>query len=227
MSLTTLLISAFAMGILGSGHCVSMCGGIASLAGYVTAGTSTVSKSWRIFCFNFGRLTSYTLIALLLSTLIHSFEDLIGMHFIGKSFEILAGILLCSIGLYLAGWWKGIRIIERQGHRVWQLLMPLAKRFLPIKNPSHAFIVGIFWGWLPCGLLYSALSLSLLATQPWQSTLTMVAFGLGTLPSMLLAGHLSAQLKEWTQNPLVRTSLGIIFITFGAWSTFSTFTYAI
>lgn len=223
MNLSMLIGSAFLMGILGSGHCAGMCGGIAALAGYATNTSRAGSQFSCILCFNLGRLFSYTSFAVCISLAIRSFEQLTGFNQIGTAFEILAASLLCITGIHLTGWFKSLHFIERQGQRFWKKVMPIAQKLLPIKSYYHAFLLGILWGWLPCGLLYSALSFSALSPSPIYAGLTMFSFGLGTLPSMLTAGYFSSKLTQWIKNQRVRTSLGLGFLCMGGWSTFRIF----
>lgn len=219
MTLTTLLISAFLMGIFGSGHCLGMCGGIASLAGYTTSSEkSALNNSVRILLFNSGRISSYVAIAILLSTLLKSMASIDGLHWLGNAFQILAAFLLILTGLHLAGWLKVLDFIERKGQPIWKAIMPFAQKFIPITHYHHAFFLGIFWGWLPCGLLYSALSFSALAPTPLQSGLAMLCFGLGTLPSMFSIAQISSVLKNWLQKKIVRMLLGSSFLGMGSWT---------
>ena len=93
------------------------------------------------------------------------------------------------LGLYLTGRWETAIIkIENIGSVLWRRIEPLAKKFIPIRSISHALIAGILWGWLTCGLVYSALFLAMSANSISQGALIMWSFGIGTLPVLLGLG---------------------------------------
>jgi len=75
--------------------------------------------------------------------------------------------------------------------------------------------LGALWGWLPCGLVYSALASSLSAGSAARGALMMLAFGLGTLPNLLLAGIVLARLNEFVRRPAVRIFSGLLVLGFG------------
>ena len=92
--------------------------------------------------------------------------------------------------------------IENIGAVLWRRIEPLAKKFIPIRSISHALIAGILWGWLPCGLVYSALFLAMSANSISQGALIMWSFGIGTLPVLLGLGYVSTNFiahlkKQW------------------------------
>ena len=73
----------------------------------------------------------------------------------------------------------------------------------------------MLWGWLPCGLVYSALATALSSGSPQRGALLMLAFGLGTLPNLLLAGIVLARLNEFVRRPAVRVISGVLVMGFG------------
>ena len=80
---------------------------------------------------------------------------------------------------------------------------------------AQAFPLGLLWGWLPCGLVYSALVTALASGSAASGALMMLAFGLGTLPNLLLAGLLAARLKAYAAKPAVRLIAGLVVLGFG------------
>ena len=94
-------------------------------------------------------------------------------------------------------------------------LEPYGRQLLPVKKPIQALAVGAIWGWLPCGLVYSALVWSLASGGAWQGAAFMTAFGLGTLPALLLMGVAAQWLAKFTQNIKTRTTFGLVMIVFG------------
>ena len=79
------------------------------------------------------------------------------------------------------------------GTWLWRRIQPLTRRLLPADTLPRALGLGLLWGWLPCGLVYGILLTALLAGDPLSGAAVMVAFGLGTLPNLLLAGLACAQ----------------------------------
>jgi sulfite exporter TauE/SafE len=71
------------------------------------------------------------------------------------------------------------------------------------------------WGWLPCGLVYSALTTALTAGSAARGGLLMLAFGLGTLPNLLLAGMVLARVNEFVRRPVIRIGSGLLVLCFG------------
>ena len=120
------------------------------------------------------------------------------------------------LGLYLAGWWpNAILKIEYAGQLIWKLLEPIARKFIPVQSPWQALAAGLLWGWIPCGLVYTALLWALAAHSATQGAFIMASFGLGTLPVMLGIGFFSAHLLPYMQKQWLRSSTGIVMIAFG------------
>jgi sulfite exporter TauE/SafE len=94
--------------------------------------------------------------------------------------KLVTGGFMIALGLYLAGWWPGLTALERLGGKLWVRIEPLGRRFLPVNHPLKALALGLVWGWLPCGLVYSALAWSLASGDAVQGAALMLAFGLGT-----------------------------------------------
>ena len=106
--------------------------------------------------------------------------------------------------------------LERLGGHFWRLIEPVGRRFLPVESPAQAFGMGLFWGWLPCGLVYSTLALAAISADAVQSSLLMLAFGVGTLPMLLAMGSVAEKLSYLTRSRMTRYTAGILLIAFGA-----------
>lgn len=210
--------SAFLIGLLGSTHCLGMCGGIsASLSMALPVGRGfRVRQTLMLLAFNGGRIGSYTLIAALVAVL--STSAAAQWNELAPVLRTLAGILLILMGLSMAQWWQGIRHIERIGAPVWARLSPLTRRFLPVRNGWQAVALGGLWGWLPCGLVYSTLGWAALQPSVGSAAATMAFFGLGTLPSMLATGYAATWVRRLQGQKRIRQLTGILLIAFGLWT---------
>ena len=118
----------------------------------------------------------------------------------------------------MAGWWRGLAGVERAGGwLLWRHLQPLGRRLLPVAGPRHAFQLGLLWGWLPCGLVYSVLIWAISAGSATGGALLMLSFGIGTLPALLAMGSFAAVLSRWVRRPLVRHLAGALIVLMGLW----------
>lgn len=216
-----ILVSAFMLGLLGSGHCIGMCGGLSSALGLNTQPlkknqtTSGPLIDKHILAYNIGRITSYTLAGLIIGSLGFLLSQQLSALII---LRYMAAIMLILMGLYLGKWFNGIIYAEKLGKYLWPFIQPLSARFIPIRSTKDALFVGMIWGWLPCGLVYSALIWASLESSVTGSGLIMLCFGLGTLPAMLATGMFAQQLNHFIKRPWFRQVSGSLMISFGIWS---------
>lgn len=210
--------AAIIVGLLGSSHCLGMCGGIVSALNMgIADGPGSRPKSLLVyqFAYNTGRISSYVLVGFAAGSL---GAGLAGIGVSPLAGRLVAAAFMIALGLYLANWWRGLALLERLGAVLWRRIQPLGKRLLPIGNPWQAFLLGGLWGWLPCGLVYAVVAWSLTTGNALDAALLMFGFGLGTLPAMLLAGNAFNYLKEWVKAPVIRRSAGIAIMAFGVYS---------
>jgi sulfite exporter TauE/SafE len=210
--------AALIVGLLGSTHCLGMCGGIVAALNMGIADDLSkrpVSLLGYQLAYNAGRICSYVLVGFLAGTLGASLAELGVSPVVGK---LVAAAFMIALGLYLANWWRGLVVLERLGSHLWRHIQPLAQRLFPIQSPFQAFLLGGLWGWLPCGLVYAVVAWSLTTSNSIDGAMLMLGFGLGTLPAMLLAGNTFSYLKEWVKAPVIRTSAGILIMAFGIYS---------
>lgn len=206
------LLSAFVVGLLGGVHCVGMCGGI---VGALSFGLPPDRNLPILLAYNVGRISSYTLAGALMGALGFYFSGLLPVQLAQRVLLTFAGLFLILMGLYLAGWWNALSRVERAGGLLWRRIEPLGRGLLPVRSVRHALLLGLLWGWLPCGLVYSALVWTVSAGGAVEGAMLMLAFGLGTLPNLLLMGVAAAQLTRWARQPLVRALAGALVILFG------------
>lgn len=212
------LLSALLVGLFGGVHCVGMCGGI---VGALTLGVSPVWRHGVVsmlpyhLAYNLGRIASYTLAGALAGGLSGALFELTSVHQAQLVLQLFAGLFMVALGLYLAGWWRGLARIERAGGVFWRRLEPLGRRFLPVTSPAQAFGVGLVWGWLPCGLVYSVLVWALASGSALDGALLLLSFGIGTLPTLLLMGVAAARIGRFVHRPWPRRIAGGLVMLFG------------
>jgi len=209
-----IFLSLLTLGLVSGAHCIGMCGGIMG-ALTMAIPAQAKSKRWLILvAYNVGRILSYGLLGLLAGMFAEQFSALGG----GTILRILAGILLITMGLYLADWWRGLTKLETLGRYLWVYIQPLGKRLMPVDTIPKALLLGALWGWLPCGLVYAALAMSMTQPAPLLAASAMLAFGVGTLPAVLAAGVVAQQLTRILQQRQVRMGLALVVIGFGVWT---------
>jgi hypothetical protein len=207
--------TAFVAGVLGSTHCVAMCGGLAAALGAQRHGTSRA----RPLLYQLGRVTSYGTAG----AIVVSLGTVTGFAFeASKWSEVLrlgTALIVVLIGLNIAlgsrlrGPW--LRAPERWGALVWRRIAPLASR-LPTQPALRVLTLGLLWGWLPCGLVYSVLLAAAFAGSALAGGATMIAFGLGTLPAMLGLSYASGRFTP--PGATLARLLGSVIVACGLWT---------
>lgn len=224
------LLPAFLLGVFGSVHCIGMCGGIVgalssaaprALPSRPVIAIRTVpamAELSRVLCYNLGRLSSYALAGALAGGIAAGVlrgADVLGWLLpLQRAAYVAANLMLLLLGLYLTQWWSALARIERIGQGLWSLLRPLALRFIPVDTPARALALGALWGWLPCGMVYGVLLNAMLAGTAGAGALTMLAFGMGTLPVLLGAGLSGARLRQLAARAGWRRAAGLLVLGF-------------
>jgi sulfite exporter TauE/SafE len=176
-------IAAFMLALLGGLHCAGMCGGF--IGALQVNRPASVPAARLAAGYHLGRVTSYTLAGALVGLIggqLYAADVLpvqIGLLLLGSA-------MLLVIGASLLGRSAWLKRLEPGGLWVWKLVGPLARRVYPPRSFAQAGVAGLAWGWIPCGMVYAALPLALVVGGPLQGALVMLAFGLGTLPNLLL-----------------------------------------
>jgi len=217
-------VAGFALGLVSGVHCIGMCGGIvaafSSQRGIVriVMNKASVVERPRIVLlglFNLGRISAYTLAGAVAGAIggagayaSQAVEFQVGLF-------VVANLMLVLIGLYLAGLSPALARIERLGVPLWRRIQPVAARFLPADTPLRSLVAGSLWGWLPCGLVYGMLATAVATGSPGGGALVMLAFGLGTLPNLMLAGVAFSRMHKFAARPLVRQLAGALVLVFG------------
>lgn len=215
---TALLIAALLMGFFGSPHCLGMCGGLVTAFGLSMKDASPAKRRALVATYHIGRLSSYAFLGLL--------AGLIGTTVLeplmtGNNMpRILLGLVLVFVGVTMLGA-PFLNKLERFGMRFWQYLSPLRQKVFPLNTFPRALTAGLLWGFLPCGLVYGALLVAIVAHNPLSGAALMFVFGLGTVP-MLVATHETVgwlrdkigrfRLRQLNGATLVLSGLAVVFI---------------
>lgn len=189
-----------------------MCGPIATLSSQ----KDLASAAPGILVYNTGRIAGYMLLGALFGFAGYALGSATGIAKWSFVLRVGAGILLVLVGLQLL--FPAVRLnpLDHVGSRFWSKISPLAMRLQSSSRLSRRFLLGVLWGWLPCGLVYSMLALAAMAGNAANGAVVMAGFGLGTLPSMLGAGLAAssvAKLRHGWPRPL----MGLLVVVSGLW----------
>jgi sulfite exporter TauE/SafE len=207
-----LACSALVMGLLGSSHCVVMCGGI--VAASCSALPLRRSARWRthvayVAAFNAGRIASYTVAGAIAGAIGLVERAQLGLR-------LAAGVLMVAVGAYVSGFGRALCWLERVGEPVWRRIAPIARRLVPLRSPAHAMALGLLWGWMPCGLVYAALAASVTSGSALGGAGAMAAFGAGTFPMLVAMGAAGAAVARAARVRAVRVAAGAALVVLGA-----------
>lgn len=212
-------LAIFLFGLASGVHCASMCGGIVgALSMQVEQPLSGPGRGgqWRLHLgYSLGRIFSYTVAGALFGAL-----GSVGMIYDGVlpvqiALYVLANLMLIALGVYLAGFTRVLAPLERAGQVLWRRIQPVTRRFLPVRSVAQAVPLGALWGFLPCGMVYGVLAAALMTGSAWRGAGLMLAFGLGTLPNLLLAGLALGRFRDFARNAKVRLAAGLLVLGFG------------
>lgn len=219
----TTYTSAFLLGLFSTIHCVGMCGGIIgalSLSLPVEIRSNKPRMLMFVTTYNIGRIFSYSLAGLVAGAIGTGILASVGFDQGHAILRAIGVAMMVAIGLYLAGWLPQLAIVEKIGVPVWKKLEPVGRSLLPVATLPRALAYGLIWGWLPCGLVYFVLVWALTAGNAIQGALTMLAFGLGTLPTLLATGFMTSWLTRFARSSTARQVVGLLIIAMAIGSLF-------
>ncbi|MGC9458161.1 MAG: sulfite exporter TauE/SafE family protein [Halothiobacillaceae bacterium] len=213
--------AAMLVGFFGGVHCVGMCGGV---VGALTFGLPAekrghFGKLWPyLLSYNLARIAAYVVAGAIIGGLGAFGASLVSMNHAQQGLQVLAGIFMVMLGLFIGGWWMGLTRVERAGSVLWRRIEPIGRRLMPVRTPAQAMALGFVWGWLPCGLVYSVLIWALSAGSAAQGAWLLLGFGLGTLPNLILMGVFAAQVSQFMRQRWVKNVAGGSVILFGLYT---------
>ncbi len=199
------LSAMLALGLASGVHCVGMCGGF--VAAFSSSKVIPIQAAQpalgRVLAFNAGRISTYAVLGAASGFLGGELAFALGAQTV---LYVLANAMLVGVGLYLAGATRFLGSLEKLAAPLWRALQPL----LRVRN---AYVPGLAWGFIPCGLVYGALAAAAFAGSAAGGAAAMLAYGLGTLPWLLGAGFL----VSFARKPLLRRAMGAGVLAFGVY----------
>lgn len=222
MSLTDLLpvlSTAFFAGLLGAGHCFGMCGGIASGLGVLSARQGAVRAA---LVFNGARIVSYGLLGGIAAGILGLAGDALSLPGWSRALRWATAVLIALVGLQFLFNLRALAFIERAGGRLWARLSPAVQHAAAVQGLPGRAALGLSWGLLPCGLVYTILLTAASTGNFAAGALVMLAFGAGTLPALLGMTLWAPGLASLLQDRVFRRAIGAALILLAAWSVFVT-----
>jgi len=207
--------SAFLLGLFSTIHCVGMCGGIIgalSLSLPADIRNNKARMLMFITTYNSGRILSYSFAGLVAGAIGTGVLASAGFDQGHAVLRAIGVAMMVAIGLYLAGWLPQLAVVEKIGVPVWKKLEPVGRKLLPVASLPKALAYGLIWGWLPCGLVYFVLLWALTAGNAVEGALTMLAFGIGTMPTLLTTGFMTSWLTRFARSSRARQVVGLLII---------------
>ena len=207
------LSAAFLAGLLGSAHCIGMCSGISGLFAVNASVASLRDNLVFALTYNLGRVISYAVLGIIVG----AFGSVVvkASPGVASGVRILSGVVIILVGLKVAFDLRLLLAIERMGASLWSRIAPAAKGLVPVTSLPRALGLGLVWGWLPCGLVYSVLLIAATSANAPDGAMIMAAFGLGTMPAMVMTGLGAAKLSQVMRRKSARIGLGLLIVVLG------------
>jgi uncharacterized protein len=210
--------AALLMGFATSAHCFGMCGGLATALGMRlrAAETGSVRSVAHASLYQTGRVGGYTLLGAVSGGFSQGLQSLLNFSALGIALRVASGALLLLVAVRMMSRWNGLDGLERLGARVWKRIQPLTRR---LSGPGmvNTTLLGLAWGLLPCGMVYSALALAALSGSVSGGAALMLAFGVGTVPAMLGGTLMAARSAKLMSMPWAKRIGGGLLACLGAW----------
>lgn len=204
------LLAALLAGLTGGVHCAAMCGGIAT--GFSSMGPRDLRY---VLEPNLGRVLGYTIAGAVAGGIGGGIVSVARSDWLMFGLRMAVGLVLVIAALRLLDRRGRLAFLARTGGGLWNRLRPLQNRLLPADTHGKRIALGVLWGWLPCGLSTTLLAVAWLQADARNGALTMAAFGVGTLPTMLPLSWSGARLQSWLQHRGWRTAAALVILAAG------------
>ena len=212
--------AALILGIAASGHCLVMCGGISSALGLASAKAADGKpRMTLIVAYQFGRIVSYAIAGALLGGAVGAVVDWLDMDTVRRGLRVLSAAALLVAALVAFGTLRDPG--SRVGQLLWRRIAPLGKRLLPVTSVGRALGFGMVWGWMPCGFAYTVILIAALEHDALRAAATMLAFGLGTAPTMIALAYGARRAAGFAAGGAARRVAGTVLICGSALTLFA------
>jgi uncharacterized protein len=213
------LVAALVAGLAASGHCIGMCGGIAGALAMRGPPGSAGAKVGLALAYNLSRITSYAVAGAIAGLLGRTLLKAVDVAPLSIAFRVLAGLIMLAAAARLLFGWRLLDPLEAAGSGLWRRIAPWAGRQGRSGGLGGAVGLGLAWGWLPCGMTYSMLLLAATTASVPLGAAVMLAFGLGTLPSMVTATLAFERIaRALGAGATLRNVAGALLLAFGLWT---------
>lgn len=208
----SLIGMAFVTGLLGTGHCIGMCGGIVGALSLSDAG----QKGGWLFhlLYNCGRIATYTLIGAIVGWLGSAIAYTDQFKPVTRSLLIGSDIFVILVGLGTAGLFSRLNVARLDFPGPLQAMTRAVQGLRRLPPSLSALPLGILFGFIPCGYLYAVAITAAQSANPATGALMLLAFGIGTAPSLLLFGGTAHWLSNKARRWMLRTA-GLVVAIMG------------
>jgi sulfite exporter TauE/SafE len=206
------LSAALLSGLLGGVHCAAMCGAIATSLSFGQKATSPATQWLHALQPNLGRVLGYTAAGAIVGGFGHGLVAVAQRPELTIALRVGVGLLMIVVALRLLDTRGRFNPLSTPANALWRRLQPLQRALLPADTLPKRIGIGLLWGWLPCGLSATLLATAWLQASALNGALTMLAFGLGTLPVMLPLTWSGARLGQRLQRGGLRNAAGVLIL---------------
>lgn len=216
---TLSLGAALVAGFAASGHCLGMCGGIVGALAMRRPQAGFGTRLGYALAYNLSRITSYAVAGALAGLLGRTLLAAVDVKPLSIAFRVVAGAIMIAAAVQVVSGRRLLGPLEAAGSGLWRRLAPWAGRQGRSGGLGGAIGLGLAWGWLPCGMTYSMLLLAATTASVATGAAVMLAFGLGTLPSMVTAGVAFERIaRGLATRATLRNVAGALLLAFGLWT---------
>jgi sulfite exporter TauE/SafE len=213
------LAAALVAGLAASGHCLGMCGGIAGALAMRRPQATFGARLGLALAYNLSRISSYALAGAIAGLLGRTLLRAVDVAPLSIAFRVIAGLVMLAAAARLLFGWRLLDPLESAGAGLWRRIAPWAGRQGRSGGVAGAIGLGLAWGWLPCGMTYSMLLLAATTASVPMGAAVMLAFGLGTLPSMVTATVAFERVaRSLSSRATLRNVAGVLLLGFGLWT---------
>ena len=205
----------FLMGLIGSVHCIGMCGPL--VMALPISDQSNFKKWVSILLYHFGKISSYTVLGILFGL----FGSSLPLYGVQENLSIVMGSIMLLYVLYVIVIKSKWSLPFFQSNIVYTLIVKKMGALFKSKNSSSFYLIGFLNGLLPCGMVYVALTSAIATQSVLQGGMIMAFFGIGTMPALIMVAiggqYMGRTVRAKLQAllPVFIFSMGILLILRG------------